>query len=304
MRIAIYSDAHGNMPAMEAFIKDSAAKDVQCYQFLGDAVNYGGKPQECLDEVIKLGLVGHVKGVDAFTDPATLDRKFVQSVYKNQLLGKILLGNNDAACCGLEDPDYFAGAAQESAIITRKHLLSEWHQEFLRNRPMEAPMNIRNEEAEKGDEDWFIPVRYNHSAPGNLALGEWHYIRPDTNMEHLEYYMDYFPERIFFVGHSHVPYNYVKVDNEIFPACFPMPTKGFDKAIVNVGSIGQPRNGKKDGSYVIIDSVTKSIDLEWFTYDIKTAMNHIFDAKLPEQNAQRLFHGRVIKKKVSIKPNK
>jgi len=297
MRIAIYSDAHGNIPAMEAFIKDSVERNVNCYEFLGDAVNYGGKPQECLDQIIKLGLVGHVKEINAFTDPATLDRNFLNSVYNNQLLGKILLGNNDAACCGLEDPDYFAGAAKDSAIITRKELLSEWHQTFLRKRPMEAPMNIRNEECEKGEEDWVIPVRYNHSAPGNLALGEWHYVRRDTNIEYLEYYMDYFPERICFVGHSHVPYAYVKVEQEIFPVCFPMPTKGFDKAIVNVGSIGQPREGKQDGSYVIIDSASKSIELIWFSYDIKSAMNDIFDAKLPEQNAHRLFYGRVLKTK-------
>ena len=70
MRIAIFADTHGNLPALQAFMKDSFNKGVQCYQFLGDAVNYGGKPQECIDEIIKLGLISHVRGIDINTDPA------------------------------------------------------------------------------------------------------------------------------------------------------------------------------------------------------------------------------------------
>jgi predicted phosphodiesterase len=295
MRIAIYSDVHGNYPALKAFMKHSVEKNVNCYEFLGDAVNYGGKPQECLDEIIKLGLIGHIKGVDIDTDPASFDLEFIEEVYASKLQGKILLGNNDAACCHLEDPDYFSTAARESALITRDNLLSEWHKAFLRERPMEAPMNICNEEVNSDNPDKVIPVRYNHSAPGNLSLGEWHYVKPETNIEHIESYFDSFDERIVFVGHSHIPCAFVKVNKNIMPVSFPMPTKNYDKAIVNVGAIGQPRYGHKQGAYVIVDSITKTIELEWFDYDIQEAVSDIIQAKLPIQNAQRLKHGRVIK---------
>ena len=292
MRIAIYSDVHGNYPALRAFMKHSVMKKVGCYEFLGDAVNYGGKPQECVDEIIKLGLIGHVKGVDI---------DFIEQVYATKLQGKILLGNNDAACCNLEDPDYFSGAAKESALITRDNLLSEWHKAFLGSRPMEAPMNICNETVSEDNPDRVIPVRYNHSAPGNLSLGEWHYIKPETNIEYIESYFDSFSERIIFVGHSHIPCAFVQVNSNIMPVTFPMPTKSYDKAIVNVGAVGQPRYGRKQGSYVIVDSVAKTIELEWFDYDIQEAVTDIMKAKLPIQNAQRLKHGRVIK---SPKPQK
>lgn len=296
MRIAVFADTHGNLPALRAFMKDSFEKGVQCYQFLGDAVNYGGKPQECIDEIIKLGLISHVKGIDINTDPNSIDRKFIEEVYNGKLQGKFVLGNNDAACCGLEDPEYFANCARDSALITRNSLLSDWHQEFLRNRAMEVPMNIYNEEVDQDNENKVIRVRLNHSAPGNLSLGEWHYIKPDINHEHLEQYFEYFNERIFFVGHSHIPCAFVYVNQQSFPVTFPMPTKNYDKAIINVGSIGQPRLGETRGSYVILDSVEKTITLEWVTYDIKEAMNDIFNSKLPEQNARRLLQGRVIKK--------
>lgn len=296
MRIAIFADTHGNLPALQAFMKDSFNKGVQCYQFLGDAVNYGGKPQECIDEIIKLGLISHVRGIDINTDPASIDRGFIEELYNGKLQGKFVLGNNDAACCGLEDPDYFAGCARESALITRQNLLSEWHQNFLRNRAMEVPMNIHNEAVGLDDENRVIRVRLNHSAPGNLSLGDWHYIKPDINQEHLEHYFEYFDERIFFVGHSHVPCAFVSINQQFFPVTFPMPTKNYDKAIINVGSTGQPRFGETKGSYAILDSVEKTITLEFFSYDIKAAMIDIFNAKLPEQNAQRLLQGRVIKK--------
>jgi len=295
MRIAIYSDVHGNYPALKAFMRHSVEKDVNCYEFLGDAVNYGGKPQECLDEIIKLGLVGHVKGVDVDTDPTIFDLDFIEEVYASKLQGKILLGNNDAACCHLEDPDYFSTTARESALITRDNLLSEWHKSFLRARPMEAPMNICNEGVDQENPDRVIPVRYNHSAPGNLSLGEWHYVKPETNIEYIESYFDTFTERITFVGHSHIPCAFVQVGGNIIPVTFPMPTKNFDKAIVNVGAVGQPRYGHKQGAYVIVDSVSKTIELEWFDYDIQEAVSDIIQAKLPIQNAQRLKHGRVIK---------
>jgi predicted phosphodiesterase len=296
MRIALYADVHGNLPALQAFMKDSCNKGVQCFQFLGDAVNYGGKPQECIDEIIKLGMIGHIDGIDINTSPATIDRQEIQDLYNGKLQGKFILGNNDAACCGLEDPDYFTGCAKDSANITKNTLLSEWHKDFLRNRPMEAPMNIYNEEVGEDDENKIIRLRFNHSAPGNLSLGVWHYIKPDTNLEHMEQYFDFFKERIFVVAHSHLPCAFVSVNNQSFPVTFPLPTKNYDKAIINAGSIGQPRFGETRGSYIILDSVLKTIDLEWFTYDIQTAMNDIFDATLPEQNAQRLLRGRVIKK--------
>ena len=293
MRVAIYSDVHGNLPALQSFMLHSAERGVRFYVFLGDAVNYGGKPQECLDEILKLGLIGHYEGITISTDPATLGREFLESVYSTALQGKVLLGNNDAACCGLENPEYFADHARDSAIITKQYLLSEWHQKFLRELPMEVPMNFCNESVDEGHEDRVVTVRFNHSAPGNLDLGEWHYIRPYTNIEHIEHFFDCFSEKICFVGHSHIPCAFVQTNGQTFPVTFPLPTKNYDKAIINVGAVGQPRLGKTEGSYVIIDSVNRSIELEWFSYDIRNAMNDILAVQLPEHNAQRLMNGRL-----------
>ena len=298
MRIAIYSDVHANLPAIQAFMRHSAQQGVNFYQFLGDAVNYGGKPQDCLDEIIKLGLIGHVQGITTETDAKSIDRGLITEYFSKPLYGKILLGNNDAACCGLESPDYFSDLARDSSLITCD-LLSDWHKKFLSSLPMEVPMNIRNESVPEGANEWVLSIRHNHSAPGDISLGNWQYIKPNINNEYLEYYFNYFPERICFVGHSHTPCAFVQLNGSIVPVNFPMPTVNYTKGIVNVGSVGQPRYGANSASYIILDSVKKSIELEYFRFDVHTAINDIRNAGFPEQNAERLIHGRVMNKYVS-----
>jgi predicted phosphodiesterase len=53
MRIAIFSDIHGNLPALEAFVADTRA-DVDMYVCLGDVVNYGPWNDECLELTLSL----------------------------------------------------------------------------------------------------------------------------------------------------------------------------------------------------------------------------------------------------------
>jgi predicted phosphodiesterase len=53
VRIAIFSDIHGNLPALEAFV-DQTARDVDAYVCLGDIVNYGPWNDECLELVFSL----------------------------------------------------------------------------------------------------------------------------------------------------------------------------------------------------------------------------------------------------------
>jgi predicted phosphodiesterase len=57
MRIAIFSDVHGNLPALEAFVQ-TTRESTDMYVCLGDVVNYGPWNDECLEMV--LGLPGIV----------------------------------------------------------------------------------------------------------------------------------------------------------------------------------------------------------------------------------------------------
>jgi diadenosine tetraphosphatase ApaH/serine/threonine PP2A family protein phosphatase len=61
---------------------------------------------------------------------------------------------------------------------------------------------------------------------------------------------------------------------------------------VNVGSIGQPRDGNPKAAYVIYDMAQQTIELRRLDYDIATAQKKIRAAGLPERLAARLAMGR------------
>ena len=61
MRVAIFSDVHGNLPALQAFV-DHTAGEVDAFVCLGDIVNYGPWNDECLELVFSLPNVAVVEG--------------------------------------------------------------------------------------------------------------------------------------------------------------------------------------------------------------------------------------------------
>jgi diadenosine tetraphosphatase ApaH/serine/threonine PP2A family protein phosphatase len=64
------------------------------------------------------------------------------------------------------------------------------------------------------------------------------------------------------------------------------------KALVNIGSIGQPRDDNPKASFAIYDTAEKKIRIMRVEYDIETAADKIRKAGLPEPLAERLKYGR------------
>jgi predicted phosphodiesterase len=91
MNVAVISDIHANLPALEAVLAeiDEAAPDqIWC---LGDAVGYGARPSECLEIL-------------------------------NRRCDVFLVGNHDLAATGAIDISAFSPGAAQSALWTRKNL--------------------------------------------------------------------------------------------------------------------------------------------------------------------------------------
>jgi len=76
-RLAVLSDVHGNLEALEAVLRSAESLGVDGYLCLGDSVGYGAAPTECLDRLKSLGdrLLGHVRGnhEDALLTPASFN---------------------------------------------------------------------------------------------------------------------------------------------------------------------------------------------------------------------------------------
>lgn len=98
--------------------------------------------------------------------------------------------------------------------------------------------------------------------------------------------------RICFAGHTHVPMAFVR-DFEIRGGTYSkFKVEPGKKYLINVGSVGQPRDGNPDAAYVIYDTTTGTIELRRVPYNIAMTQKKILDAGLPRRLADRLAVGR------------
>jgi predicted phosphodiesterase len=98
---------------------------------------------------------------------------------------------------------------------------------------------------------------------------------------------------VCFFGHTHVPVAFVRDSTMIRGGPYSkFLTEPGRKYFVNVGSVGQPRDGDPRASYVVYDLNTGSIEQRRLDYDIPKAQQKILAAGLPERLASRLALGR------------
>jgi len=95
-----------------------------------------------------------------------------------------------------------------------------------------------------------------------------------------------------FYGHTHVPRAYVR-DTAV--KTLPMDLIKIEpgkKFFINVGSVGQPRDGDWHASYCVFDAESHTVELRRLEYDIYTTQDKIIDAGLPQRLADRLALGK------------
>jgi diadenosine tetraphosphatase ApaH/serine/threonine PP2A family protein phosphatase len=95
-----------------------------------------------------------------------------------------------------------------------------------------------------------------------------------------------------FVGHSHVPAVLIDTDPIQCFMCEECQLPFDHRLIVNVGSVGQPRDLDPRASYAVFDADERKLFMRRVEYDIEVAADAILEAGLPETNANRLFWGR------------
>ena len=267
-RTALISDLHGNEPALLTAIADARERGVERYACLGDVVGYGAKPREALEVVMRLC----VPGARDFATGAELAD------------GLCLLGNHEHAL--FHSSEDFNPKARAAIEWTREELVR-------------AP-------APDGLPDYFeflgglVPAMvddlamFAHGSPRN-PVKEYMLPRDSQDGPKLAANFACMERPVCFVGHSHVPAVYYE-DGALFR---PRGTEGpYDlglgtkkRAIVNVGSVGQPRDGDPRLSYVIFDGLR--IEFVRLDYDHAAAAAAIRAVpELPDFLADRLSAGR------------
>ena len=97
---------------------------------------------------------------------------------------------------------------------------------------------------------------------------------------------------VCFFGHTHVPVAFIR-DSVVRGGTYSkFRVEPGRKYFVNVGAVGQPRDGNPKAAYVIYDMDEGSIELRRLEYDIASAQKKIREAGLPERLADRLAMGK------------
>ncbi len=97
---------------------------------------------------------------------------------------------------------------------------------------------------------------------------------------------------VCFFGHTHVPLAFEKTSEVRFGLYNKIHVQLGRYYFINVGSVGQPRDGDPRAAYVTYNLATGEVELHRLEYDIAGAQKAIRDAGLPERLAQRLELGR------------
>jgi diadenosine tetraphosphatase ApaH/serine/threonine PP2A family protein phosphatase len=97
---------------------------------------------------------------------------------------------------------------------------------------------------------------------------------------------------VCFFGHTHTPRFYVKALSVSLDSSESLRIDAGRKYFVNVGSVGQPRDGDWRSAYALYDHDNQEITIRRVPYDIETAQRKIRAAGLPDQLAERLALGK------------
>ena len=184
-----------------------------------------------------------------------------------------LMGNHDAASLGSLDLEDFNSEAQKSVQWMMDHL-SEENKAYLDGLPEKYHFNA------------FTMV---HGSP---RYPIWEYILTTEDARHN---FHAFSTKYCLVGHSHVPAIFIHHKNdaqihmEIPPAG--IVSKLRPRAILNPGSVGQPRDHNPNASYAICDLSQGTWELRRVAYNYQLVQKMIELAGLPLRNAARLEGG-------------
>ena len=183
-------------------------------------------------------------------------------------------GNHDEYCSTESPLDGFNPAAAEAVFWTRKQLSPDeqaWLRE-LKYKRMVTTFTIVHATLDE-PERWGYVFEPLHAAPS----------------------FTYQNTPVCFFGHTHVPRAFIRdnANNTVRGGTYSkFKVEAGKKYFVNVGAIGQPRDGNPKAAYVVYDVEEGTIELRRLDYDIPTAQRKILEAGLPPRLAERLAFGR------------
>jgi putative phosphoesterase len=171
MKIALFSDIHGNMPALEAVLSDIEEHKPDEIYCLGDLVNFAPWTNEIINLLRERNI-------------------------------PVIMGNHDEGIGNHMDSFSFSYKSEEErkaglkAIAYTNSKINEGNREYLKTLP-------RNMRLETGNHQPYIHTLLTHASPENINQ----YIQEDFNEQELLNMMDSYTADIMIMGHTHKPYH-------------------------------------------------------------------------------------------------
>lgn len=261
MKIAIISDIHSNLAALVAVLKDvEKLGGVQRYWNLGDIVDYGPDPHECIQKVRELEAIS-------------------------------VIGNHDLATVGrLDYQNEFPPQIAYITAWTARQMTAE-DKEYLKSLPATLVSGkFTLVHASPRDPVW----EYLHSeelARENLSHFQTKYCL--FGHTHVPSYFQFKEgaeasnQKPYEVTRSHDWWEALRKNKK----CEMTIKLTEDRFIINPGGVGQPRDGDSRAAYAIYDTDEATVELRRVIYDIAATQKKMLEAGLPQRFVARLADG-------------
>ncbi|MCI0583669.1 MAG: metallophosphatase family protein [Chloroflexi bacterium] len=239
MRIAVLSDIHSNLAALDAVL--AATGPVDGVWHLGDVVGYGPEPDTVVARLSGIGATG-------------------------------VKGNHDAAAAGGSEIEWFNPDARRAMEWTRTTI----------NRATIAWLDALPEA--RTHDDWTLV----HGSPREPI---WEYV---TSVPVARANLAVLETRVGLHGHTHIPVAFLEEDGRVevvSPGDGSILELRGRRALVNPGSVGQPRDGDPRSSYLVLDTEADTVSWHRVAYDVDAVQAAMRATGLPASLVARLSVG-------------
>lgn len=252
MKLALLSDIHANLQALDACLQHAQGQGATRFAFLGDLVGYGADPAAVLQRVMAL----HQQGA------------------------LVLQGNHDALAVQPPPPEQAGHNLASSTAAWTHAQLTDAQRQFLATLPLSHQQGdtLFVHASAQSPGQWIYVDGERRAALCLEAAGAHGARRVFVGHVH--------HQGLYYLGAGRDVMHFQPTPG----VAVPMPAHR--TWVGTIGSVGQPRDGNPRAMYALYEAQPPRITFHRVPYDVEAAAAAIRRAGLPESFAQRLEDGR------------
>jgi predicted phosphodiesterase len=192
----------------------------------------------------------------------------------SETIAASVAGNHDLAVLNSSNTEFFNRNAKKSSLWTRENL-APFSFGYLYSLPLETYLEDLN--IHLAHSEICFPALFDYTQTSYDASFNFPYMAESS---------------ICFVGHSHVPIVFLENEGITYSDASFVQIPENARAIVNVGSVGQPRDGNSRSCFALYDTDTRTITFQRISYNVTKTVEKISSSGLPAILGDRLHYGR------------